>query len=174
MPHVPVPGRSAASIVLVVLLVAAALKWASAFFIPLMLGLLLSYALSPVVEALQRAHIPRALSAGVLIAGLLVGAGAPIYAFSDDANALIESLPEAAARLRDAVRQRASRRAPLDTVQKAAQQLEQAAAEAGARVAGAAALVAFQQFGEIAIGRCTWLSRRWRSIPSLGPCWCPG
>ena len=135
--HLPVRVRSATLIVPAVLLVVATLKWASAFFIPLMLGVLLSYALSPIVDALQRAHIPRWLSAGALIAGLLFGAGASIYAFSDDANALVESLPEAAAKLRDAVRKRASQGAPLDTVQKAAQQLEQAAAEAGPRTAPA-------------------------------------
>ncbi|AMO25234.1 permease [Ramlibacter tataouinensis] len=131
MLQVPVQVRSATLIVLAVLLVAATLKWASAFFIPLMLGLLLSYALSPIVDALQRLRVPRALSAGVLILGLLAGAGASIYSFADDANALIDSLPEAAERVRDAVRKRTANGAPLDTVQKAAQRLEQAAAAAG-------------------------------------------
>jgi predicted PurR-regulated permease PerM len=135
--HVPLQVRSATLIVLAVLLVVATLKWASAFFIPLMLGLLLSYALSPIVDALQRARVPRWLSAGLLIVGLLVGAGASVYAFADDANALVDSLPEAAEKVRDAIRKRASKGAPLDTVQKAAQQLEQAAAEAGPRTAPA-------------------------------------
>jgi predicted PurR-regulated permease PerM len=134
---VPLQVRSATLIVLAVLLVVATLKWASAFFIPLMLGLLLSYALSPIVDALQRARVPRWLSAGLLIVGLLVGAGASVYAFADDANALVDSLPEAAEKVRDAIRKRASKGAPLDTVQKAAQQLEQAAAEAGPRTAPA-------------------------------------
>jgi hypothetical protein len=74
--HVPVQVRSATLIVLAVLLVVATLKWASAFFIPLMLGLMLSYALSPIVDSLQRARVPRWLSAGLLIVGLLAGAGA--------------------------------------------------------------------------------------------------
>jgi predicted PurR-regulated permease PerM len=133
--HLPVQVRGATLIVLAVLLVVATLKWASAFFIPLMLGLLLSYALSPIVNALQRVRVPRWLSAGLLIVGLLAGAGASIYAFADDANALVESLPEAAEKVRDAIRKRASKGAPLETVQKAAQQLEQAAAEAGPRAA---------------------------------------
>jgi predicted PurR-regulated permease PerM len=128
----PVHVRGATLIVLAALLVIAALKWASAFFIPLMIGFLLSYALSPIVNALQRVRIPRALSAGVLIAGLLFGAGVSIYSFADDANALVASLPEAAAKFRDLIRRHTSTNgAPLDTVQKAAQQLEQAAAEAG-------------------------------------------
>jgi predicted PurR-regulated permease PerM len=46
--------------VLIVLAVLAVLRWASGFFIPLMVGLVFSYALSPVVDWLQRARIPRA------------------------------------------------------------------------------------------------------------------
>jgi predicted PurR-regulated permease PerM len=127
--HVPVHVRSVTLIVLAVLLTLATLRWAAAFFIPLMLGFMLSYALSPIVDALQRVRIPRALSAAVLIFGLLGAAGASIWSFSDDANQLIDSLPAATAKLRDAIRARAGRGATLDTVQKAAAQLEQAANE---------------------------------------------
>jgi predicted PurR-regulated permease PerM len=130
--HVPVNVRSAALVLLTVLAVLAILRWASAFFIPLMLGFMFSYALSPVVGALERWRIPRAISAAVLIFAILGGAGASVYAFSDDANELIESLPAAAKKLRDSMRDRAGKTdTPLGTVQKAAAQLEQAAQEAG-------------------------------------------
>src|SRR5215208_921899 len=130
--HVPLNVRSAALVLLTVLAVLATLRWASAFFIPLMLGFMFSYALSPIVMALERWRIPRAISAAVLILGILGGAGASIYAFSDDANQLIESLPAAAKKLRDSMRARTgSPGTPLETVQKAAAQLEQAAQEAG-------------------------------------------
>ncbi len=137
--HMPMPVqvRSMTLIVLTVLLVLATLRWASAFFIPLMLGFMLSYALSPIVDALQRLRIPRALSAGVLIVGLLFAVGGSAYSFADDANQLLDSLPEAASKLRDAVRVKAGKGARLDTVQKAAAQLEQAAAEAGPSAAPA-------------------------------------
>jgi predicted PurR-regulated permease PerM len=131
--HMPVDVRSMALVVLTVLALLAVLRWAAGFFIPLMLGFMLSYALSPVVEALQRLRMPRAISAAVLIAAILGGVGAAVYAFSDDANQLIDSLPTAAAKLRDSLRPHAGRSdTPLGTVQKAASQLEQAAAEAGA------------------------------------------
>ncbi|MBC7471582.1 MAG: AI-2E family transporter, partial [Ramlibacter sp.] len=111
--------------------VLATLRWASAFFIPVMVGFMFSYALSPVVDALQRWRIPRAISAGVLILGLLGGIGFSAYSFSDDANALIASLPEATQKLRSAIRARRDKpETPLETVQKAAAQLEQAAEEA--------------------------------------------
>ena len=99
--HMPVDVRSMTLVVLTVLALLLVLRWASDFFIPLMLGLMLSYALSPVVNALQRLRIPRAISAAVLIVGLLGGAGFSVSSFSDDANQLIESLPEAAGKLRD-------------------------------------------------------------------------
>ena len=72
--HVPLHVRSVTLVVLTTLAMLATLKWASAFFIPLMLGLIFSYALSPIVDALERFRIPRALSAAVLIVGILGGA----------------------------------------------------------------------------------------------------
>jgi predicted PurR-regulated permease PerM len=130
--HVPMHVRSMTLVVLTVLAVLATLKWASAFFIPVMLGFIFSYALSPIVDVLERFRVPRALSAAVLILGILGGAGASVYSFSDDANQLVQSLPEAAKKLRDSMHRRTgSTDTPLGTMQKAAAQLEQAAAEAG-------------------------------------------
>ncbi|MES2633393.1 MAG: AI-2E family transporter [Pseudomonadota bacterium] len=129
--HVPQNVRSTMLVVLTVLAVLAALKWAAAFFIPVMVGLMFSYALSPVVDWLQKFRIPRAISAAVLILGILGGTGASMYAFSDDANELVQSLPDAARKLRDSMRSRSSKTDTIVTVQKAAAQLEQAAAEAG-------------------------------------------
>ena len=130
--HMPVDVRNVALGVLMVLAIVAVLRWASAFFIPLMLGLVFSYALSPLVDWLQRARIPRALSAAVLVLGILGGAGAAGYSLADDANELVASLPSAARKLRDSVRRKP--RAPdstLDSVQKAAAELQRAADEAG-------------------------------------------
>jgi predicted PurR-regulated permease PerM len=128
--HVPLNVRSATLVLLTVLAVLATLRWASAFFIPLMLGLMFSYALSPIVNTLERWRIPRAISAAVLILGILGGMGASVYSFSDDANQLIESLPTAAKKLRDTMRRTGKADTPLGTVQKAAAQLEQAAEDA--------------------------------------------
>lgn len=130
--HVPVNVRSFTLVLLAVLAVLATLRWASAFFIPLLISVMFSYALSPLVDGMARAKIPRALSAAVLILGILGSMGLSVYAFADDANQLIETLPEAAQKLRNMMRKRSAGAAtPLDTVQKAAAQLEQAAAEAG-------------------------------------------
>lgn len=125
--HATSDPRSVGLIVLSTLALLAILKWASAFFIPLLLGFVFYYALSPVVEMLARVRIPRAISAAVLILGILAGSGATLYSMADDANDLVNSLPSAAARLRSAVQERFGRRTtPLDTVQKAAAELQKA------------------------------------------------
>jgi predicted PurR-regulated permease PerM len=101
-----------------------------------MLGFMFSYALTPLVDALQRLRVPRPIGAGVLMIALLGGAGAAVYSFSDDANQLVASLPEATQKLRQSLRARTGRpETPLETVQKAAAQLEQAAEEAGTATA---------------------------------------
>lgn len=106
------------------------LHWASAVFIPVLVALLLSYALSPITSRLQAHGIPRALSAAVLMIGMVGGFGVMAYTLADDASQLIGSLPAAARKLHDAVGS-----APghsdntLTTVQKAAAQIEQAAEE---------------------------------------------
>ncbi len=129
----PPAARNVALVVLVVIASLAVLRWASGFFIPLMLGLVFSYALSPLVDGLQRHRIPRALSAGVLILGILGGMGAAVYSLSDDANELIASLPDAARKLRDSVnrQQKKNEETALETVQKAAAELQKAADAAG-------------------------------------------
>jgi predicted PurR-regulated permease PerM len=110
----------------------ATLRWASGFFIPVMIGFLLSYALSPVVDGLERIHVPRAASAAVLILAIIAGSGGAIYSFSDDVNQLVASLPQAARKLRDSLHLHVGRGdSTLGTVQQAAAQLEQAAKEAG-------------------------------------------
>jgi predicted PurR-regulated permease PerM len=127
----PTEVRSVALVVLTVLAVLATLKWASAFFIPVMIGFMFSYALSPIIDALERLRIPRTLSAAVLILGILGGTGASVWAFADDANQLVASLPEAAKKLRDTMRRTSrSDNTTLGTVQKAAEHLEQAAQDA--------------------------------------------
>ncbi|MDO8251903.1 MAG: AI-2E family transporter [Rhodoferax sp.] len=128
--YMPVDVRSVSLVLLATLASVYMLRWASAVFIPVMVGVLFSYALSPVVDWLQLRRIPRALSAALLILGILSGVGASAYSLSEDASKLVESLPAAAQKLRDSVRALTGKRdSALATVQKAAAQIEQAAEE---------------------------------------------
>ncbi len=122
--------RSFSLVVLASLACVYTLHWASAVIIPLMVGVLFSYGLSPLVDWSARHGVPRALSAAVVVLAIVGGAGAGAYSLSDDAGRLIESLPVAAQKLRDTLRARPGKPvSPLAAVQKAATQLEQAAAE---------------------------------------------
>jgi predicted PurR-regulated permease PerM len=134
-PHVvlqlPVDVRSISLAILATLASVFMLRWASAVFIPLMVGLLFSYGLSPVVDWLALRRIPRALSAGLLVLGIVFSFGATVYSLSDDAGKLVESLPLAANKLRDTARMNFGKSDnTLATMQKAASQIEKAAEEA--------------------------------------------
>lgn len=129
--HMPVDVRSVSLVVLATLASVFMLRWASAVFIPVMVGLMFSYALSPVVDWLAHRRIPRVLSAAVLVLGIVSGVGATVYSLSDDAGKLVESLPVAAQKLRYSIRALQGKQDnTLATMQKAASQLEQAAEEA--------------------------------------------
>ena len=63
MLHMPVGIRSASMVVMAVLACVFFLHWAKAVFIPFMLGLVFSYALSPMVNAMAAKKVPRSLAA---------------------------------------------------------------------------------------------------------------
>lgn len=126
--HMPVDIRSAALVVVAVLASIFALRWAAAVFIPLMLSLILTYALSPAVDRLERWKLPRWLGAALILLGIAGAFGWTGYSLSGSASQLLDSLPLAAQKLRLAARNDPGQNASaLDTVQKAAAQLEQAA-----------------------------------------------
>ena len=129
MLHMPVDVRNLSLALLALFASVALLHWASAVFIPIMLSLLLTTALRPVVDVLHRYHVPRWLSAGALLISLVLGLASAAWSLSDGATQLVDSLPVAAKKVRDNLKARAGGSSPLDTVQKAAAQIEQAATE---------------------------------------------
>ena len=131
--NMPVDVRSLSLAVLAVLGSLFMLHWAKQIFIPVLLSVMLSYALSPAVNRLERFRLPRWLTSAVLLIGLVSSMGSTMYALSDDTRQLLESLPVAAQKLRQAVRASEGKSdSALVTVQKAATQIEQAAQESGA------------------------------------------
>ena len=128
MLHMPVDIRSMSLVVLAIFASLFVLHWAKAVLIPVMLAILFSYALSPIVNWMERKRIPRWLSAAVLLFAILGGTSATVWSLRDGATQLVASLPEATQKLAGALRTRAGAApSPLETVQKAASQLEQAA-----------------------------------------------
>ena len=128
--QMPVSIRSVSLAVIALLAGLFVLHWAKAVFIPFMVGLVFSYALSPIVNWLETRRIPRALGAGVLLLGLLGAIGTTAYSLSDEAAQLVESLPTAAQKFRQTIKTRqGGTSSTLESVQKAATQIEQAAQE---------------------------------------------
>ncbi len=124
----PVDVRSVSMVVVASLLSLYALRWAAEIVIPVLMALLFSYALTPLVDRLVRAGVPRALGAGFVMIALVGGLAWGTWSLSDQANNLIESLPDAAQKLRDTLHPKLRDPNPstIDSVQKAAATLTQA------------------------------------------------
>jgi len=83
-----------ALVVLAALAVIAVAKWAQAFLIPLTAGMLIAYALKPVVGALERLHVHRVIGAVVVLAALTATIAGGIVLIRDDAIAALADLPD--------------------------------------------------------------------------------
>jgi predicted PurR-regulated permease PerM len=129
--HSPISLRNASLLVIAVLMSLAALRLASAVFIPLVMGVLVSYALTPLINRMVQLHIPRTLAAALLLLGIVSGAGTIAWSLSDDTVALIESLPEMAQKLRQGFDADKTLGAAdtMEKMQKAASEIERSAAE---------------------------------------------
>jgi predicted PurR-regulated permease PerM len=128
-------GASATAVAVMILCaiaIVAALYLARAFFVPLLLGILASYALAPLVDGLGARGIPRAIGAAVVLL-VLTGAGLwAVMAMEDDASALVSSLPEAARKVRQHLRESRTVSGPtsMAKIQEAATELQGAATDA--------------------------------------------
>ena len=131
--HLPQTPRTLQSVSLVVLAVFASvlmLQWAKAVLIPVMLAVLASYALSPMVNWMEAKRVPRWLGSAVLLLAIVGAAATAAWSLSDQASRLVESLPMAAQKFRQVVKTRdGTSVSALETVQKAAAQIEQVAHE---------------------------------------------
>ena len=129
--QLPVDIRSASLALIAVLASLYTLYWAKAVFVPILLGLMASYALTPVVDRLERWRVPRAVGAGLLLLGIVGGAGWTAYRLSDDAAELVATLPEVAQKFRQSVQKPAPKgvksETAIDKVQQAATELEKTA-----------------------------------------------
>jgi len=131
----------AAILVIAAAIVIALLRFAEGFFVPLLVGILTSYVFGPLVTALQRIHIPRAIGAALVLGAVTAMSVGGIYALSDDAARFADQLPSTAKKLRHLMHERLGNKPnPLASVHKAATELDRAAKEAsGASLVAAAA-----------------------------------
>ena len=125
------PERRPAIRLVPALAVIVGLWWGQVVLIPLVLSVLVSYALEPFVSRLGSLHIARFLAVPLVLVALLTATGAGIYALQSEAMLFIEQLPEAAHTVRQALRPvRGAQPSTAAKVQQVAQELEQAAKDA--------------------------------------------
>ena len=128
-PQAPVDLRSGSLLFLAILAGILTLHWARAIFIPLMLAVMISVALSPIVAAMERRlRVPRALGAALLLLSALGAGTFTVYSLSDDAALLVAALPEAIQKVRDTFeKQQVDPKGTISKVKKAAAEIERAA-----------------------------------------------
>ena len=125
--------RDARTIALVVIAVSVTvflLQYMQTLFAPLAFGLLLFYALDPMVDQLERVRVPRWIGAALAL-GLTFGTiGAGAYLLQDEALTVINQLPTGARRITALIeRDKRSSPGPLDKVEQAAAELQKDSAK---------------------------------------------
>jgi predicted PurR-regulated permease PerM len=126
--RMPVDIRSAALTILAVLAVILVLQYAQAVIIPIVLGVLISYALEPIVAFLTRHRIPRPLASAAAIVAVVMVVGGLTYGLRSEVSDLLEQLPQAAKHLRRSLEgSKPTADNGFQQVQKAATELERAA-----------------------------------------------
>lgn len=132
--RIQIDAHSLPLILLTVCAVVFVLDWAQAVFIPVVFGVVISYALSPLVNTLHRMHIPRAIGAGLLLLLIVSGVGTLAYSLKTETASMIEALPQTAQQFRKTLKKEwGPSSGAMENVQKAAAQIEHAASDTGVK-----------------------------------------
>jgi predicted PurR-regulated permease PerM len=125
--HLPPARHGLAVTVIAAVAFVYALQWAQGFFIPLAFSILISYTLTPAVNALVRLRVPRAVAAALMLAVLLGAAGAGGYALRAQFQGLVASLPAAAHKVSELAASGDGAPSTMQKMQAAATEIEKAA-----------------------------------------------
>jgi predicted PurR-regulated permease PerM len=124
---IPVAARGGALTILASILGIYFLQWAQQLLIPVVLAVLIAFALTPVVNLFSRI-LWRAVASALAIVLTTAALGVGVWAVTDDAVAVIRDVPEAARRVRTLVRQhRRAGGGTIQQVQRAATEIEKTA-----------------------------------------------
>jgi predicted PurR-regulated permease PerM len=97
------------------------LYFGRAFFLPIVLALLLNFLFSPVVRALKKLRIPEGLGAGIVVFGLLGSLALGVYQLATPAYEWAQKAPQTMRRLEAKLR---DFKKPVQTMSKATEQVE--------------------------------------------------
>jgi predicted PurR-regulated permease PerM len=107
-----------------------ALQFMAAVLIPLVVSLLLFYALDPLVQRLVRWRLPRPAAALVVMLSLVGGIGAGGWVLWPQIEQVVDDIPKGTTELRRELRRARGGKSTLQRVQEAAKAIDAAAAEA--------------------------------------------
>jgi predicted PurR-regulated permease PerM len=139
------------------------LYWGEAFFVPLLIAVLLSYALAPVVGALTIVVRLRVIAALLVMLSIVALGAVAVWAWSDDVELAWQKLPAAAKTLSKSLQKVAQRPgSPVQQVQKAAQEVESIARAAGAPAPPPAAAPPPAQSSAMPMWQVLW--KGWKSV----------
>ncbi|MGE5615868.1 MAG: AI-2E family transporter, partial [Bacillota bacterium] len=114
-------------VVLATVAVVFLLYWGQPFFVPLLLSILISYALAPIVTALTKVIRYRTLSAALVVISIVALGALAVWAWSDDVQAIWEEMPKAVKNISRSVQKIAQQSGgPVVEVKKAAAAMESA------------------------------------------------
>lgn len=126
--HMPMSVRSLSLSVIAVLATVFALAWAKAIVVPLLLGLMVSYALTPIVDRLVRWRVPRAAGSALVLLTIVVAFVWGGWSLRDQADSFVQTLPEISQKMRQLIRgPGASSVGTIAKVQQAAAEISKAA-----------------------------------------------
>lgn len=109
-----------------------ALQWSRDFLVPLILGILITFMLSPLVCWLEKLRVPRLLAASLLIGAMLGGSVLVIDKVQGEFQSIVDELPSAGHKLSRLLSERLHSGGPsaLQRIQDVAAELQQATAGA--------------------------------------------
>jgi predicted PurR-regulated permease PerM len=129
--RMPIDVRSVSLTVLAVGTGLLILQYAQSVLIPIVLGILISYALAPFVAALARHRVPRPVGAATAVFLIIATLGIGVYTLRDEVIAIVGNVPVAAQRIRQRLSDgRRAHDSALVQVQRAAKEIEKTAQEA--------------------------------------------
>jgi predicted PurR-regulated permease PerM len=138
-PRTPFDVRTVAIVTAGLIVVPFALYAGASFFIPLFLSVFMSFALSPVVDGMERCRLPRAVGAAITMMLVAALASVGVQQALSGAAEVLDELPQAVQRLRVAVTTwQRDGQGPLKQVRKTADELQKLAGATATAGAGSA------------------------------------
>jgi predicted PurR-regulated permease PerM len=127
----PVGVENVPLTVLAVIAAILLLQYASVIFIPIVIALLVSYALGPSVTALHKRGVPTPVGSAIMLVLALTALGIGTYTLAGQVGQIIDDVPAAAQRIRARMREhQAEHDGVVGKVQRAAKEVEKTANEA--------------------------------------------